>query len=38
MLEVIHEEGLIAMSTLSDEDGVEWCVDQGADIIKVASF
>lgn len=33
----IREEGLIAMSTPFDEDGVEWCQSQGLDIIKVAS-
>jgi sialic acid synthase SpsE/quercetin dioxygenase-like cupin family protein len=37
MVDVIHEEGLIAMSTPFDENGVEWCMDQGIDIIKVAS-
>jgi Sialic acid synthase len=37
LVEVIHEEGLIAMSTPFDEDGVDWCMDQGIDIIKVAS-
>lgn len=37
LVDVIHEEGLIAMSTPFDEDGVDWCMDQGIDIIKVAS-
>ncbi len=37
LIDVIHEEGLIAMSTPFDEDGVDWCMDQGVDIIKVAS-
>lgn len=37
LVDAIHEEGLIAMSTPFDEDGVEWCMDQGIDIIKVAS-
>ncbi|MDF2587716.1 MAG: cupin protein [Anaerocolumna sp.] len=37
LVNVIHEEGLIAMSTPFDEDGVDWCMDQGIDIIKVAS-
>lgn len=37
LVDVIHEEGLIAMSTPFDEDGVDWCMDQGVDIIKVAS-
>lgn len=33
----IRSEGMIAMSTPFDEDGVEWCMDQGLDIIKIAS-
>ncbi len=33
----IKEEGMIAMSTPFDEDGVEWCQSQGLDIIKIAS-
>lgn len=37
LVDAIHEEGMIAMSTPFDEDGVEWCMDQGVDIIKVAS-
>lgn len=37
LVNAIREEGLIAMSTPFDEDGVEWCMDQGIDIIKVAS-
>lgn len=37
MVDAIHEEGLIAMSTPFDEDGVDWCMDMGVDIIKVAS-
>jgi N-acetylneuraminate synthase len=37
LVEAIHEEGLIAMSTPFDEDSVEWCMDHGIDIIKVAS-
>lgn len=37
LVDVIHEEGMIAMSTPFDEDSVEWCMDQGIDIIKVAS-
>lgn len=37
LVDAIHEEGLIAMSTPFDEDGVEWCMDQGVDIIKIAS-
>lgn len=37
LVETIKDEGMIAMSTPFDEDGVDWCVDQGLDIIKVAS-
>lgn len=37
MVDTIHEEGLIAMSTPFDEDSVEWCMDQGINIIKIAS-
>jgi len=37
LVDAIHEEGLIAMSTPFDEDSVDWCMDQGIDIIKVAS-
>lgn len=37
LVDAIHEEGMIAMSTPFDEDGVDWCMDQGVDIIKVAS-
>lgn len=37
LVEAIREEGLIPMSTPFDEDGVEWCRDQGLDIIKIAS-
>lgn len=37
LVDSIHEEGMIAMSTPFDEDGVDWCMDQGVDIIKVAS-
>lgn len=37
LVDAIHEEGMIAMSTPFDEDGVDWCMDQGMDIIKVAS-
>lgn len=33
----IKEEGMISMSTPFDEDGVDWCMDHGIDIIKVAS-
>lgn len=37
LVDAIHEEGLIAMSTPFDEDGVDWCMDMGVDIIKIAS-
>lgn len=37
LVNAIREEGLIAMSTPFDEDSVDWCMDQGIDIIKVAS-
>lgn len=37
LVDAIREEGLISMSTPFDEDGVDWCMDQGVDIIKVAS-
>ncbi len=33
----IKDEGMISMSTPFDETGVDWCVAQGLDIIKVAS-
>lgn len=37
LVDTIREEGLIPMSTPFDEDGVEWCLDQGLDMIKIAS-
>ncbi|MDI9509461.1 MAG: N-acetylneuraminate synthase family protein [Bacillota bacterium] len=37
LVDAIHDEGMIAMSTPFDEDGVDWCLDHGIDIIKVAS-
>lgn len=37
LVAAIHEEGLISMSTPFDEDGVDWCMDMGVEIIKVAS-
>ncbi len=37
LVNAIHEEGLLAISTPFDEDSVEWCMDMGIDIIKVAS-
>ena len=37
LVSCIREEGMLAMSTPFDETGVDWCMDQGLDIIKVAS-
>lgn len=37
LVNAIHDEGMIAMSTPFDEDSVDWCMDHGIDIIKVAS-
>lgn len=37
MVSAIREEGMLTMSTPFDETGVTWCMDQGIDIIKVAS-
>lgn len=37
IVEAIREEGLVTMVTPFDEDSVEWCMDQGIDILKVAS-
>ena len=37
LVEAIRSAGMIAMSTPFDEAGVDWCMDQGLDIIKVAS-
>jgi len=37
LVEAIHDEDMIAISTPFDEDGVDWCMDMGIDIIKVAS-
>lgn len=37
LVEIIKKEDMIAMSTPFDEDTVDWCVDQGLDIIKIAS-
>ena len=37
LVEAIRSEGMIAMSTPFDEAGVDWCMDQGLDIIRVAS-
>ena len=37
LVNAIKEEGMIAMSTPFDETGVDWCMDQGINIIKIAS-
>lgn len=37
LVNAIREEGMITMSTPFDEKCVEWCLDQGIDIIKIAS-
>ena len=37
LVDAVREEGMITMVTPFDEDSVGWCMDQGVDIIKVAS-
>lgn len=37
LVDAVRAEGLLTMSTPFDEQGVEWCMDQGLDIIKIAS-
>lgn len=37
LVDAVRAEGMLTMSTPFDETGVEWCLDQGLDIIKVAS-
>ncbi|OYO87023.1 N-acetylneuraminate synthase [Lachnotalea glycerini] len=37
LVEAVREEGMVTMSTPFDEDGIDWCMDQGIDIIKIAS-
>lgn len=37
LVDTIRAEGMLTMSTPFDETGVEWCMDQGLDIIKIAS-
>ena len=37
LVNCVREEGMLTMSTPFDETGVDWCMDQGLDIIKVAS-
>lgn len=37
LVDGIRKEGMIPMSTPFDEDGVDWCANQGLEIIKIAS-
>lgn len=37
LVEAVREEGMVTMVTPFDEASVDWCMDQGIDIIKVAS-
>lgn len=37
LVEAVKAEGMVTMSTPFDEIGVGWCLDQGLDIIKIAS-
>lgn len=37
IVDAIREEGMLTMVTPFDEDSVDWCMDQGIDIIKIAS-
>lgn len=37
LVDAIRDEGMISMVTPFDEDSVDWCMDQGIDIIKIAS-
>lgn len=37
LVDATREAGLVTMSTPFDEDGIDWCMDQGIDIIKIAS-
>lgn len=37
LVDYIRGQGMVTMSTPFDEDGVGWCMDQGIDIIKIAS-
>ena len=37
IVDAVREEGMLTMVTPFDEDSVDWCMDQGIDIIKVAS-
>lgn len=37
LVHAVKEEGMVTISTPFDEEGVKWCVEQGLDIIKIAS-
>ena len=37
IVQAIRDEGMLTMVTPFDEDSVDWCMDQGIDILKVAS-
>jgi N-acetylneuraminate synthase len=37
LVDVIKDEGMIPMVTPFDEESVDWCMDQGIEIIKIAS-
>ncbi|MEQ2527505.1 N-acetylneuraminate synthase family protein [Bacillaceae bacterium CLA-AA-H227] len=37
LVEAVKEEGMVTISTPFDEQGVTWCIEQGLDIIKIAS-
>ncbi len=37
IVDAVREEGMVTMVTPFDEDSVDWCMDQGIDVIKVAS-
>ncbi len=37
LVQAIKDEGMVTMSTPFDETGVNWCLNQGIDIIKIAS-
>lgn len=37
LVQAVKDEGMVTMSTPFDEAGVDWCLNQGIDIIKIAS-
>jgi len=37
LVDAVRAEGMVTMATPFDETGVDWCMDQGLDIIKIAS-